>query len=89
MDKKRLATLSTGSCQKNIDMDAFYKVEYTCPPIETQQEIVATLDRIYQPGTTELADTIKLTSQAMDLVLAQPSGATLEPIVEAQRLMRK
>ena len=52
-------------------------------------EIVATLDRIYQPGTTELAETLKLTNQAMDLVLAQPNGVTLEPIVEAHRLMRK
>jgi restriction endonuclease S subunit len=59
------------------------------PPLAIQQEIVATLDRIYAPGTTELADMLKLTSQAMDLVLAQPNGATLEPIVEAQRLMRK
>ena len=59
------------------------------PPLPIQQEIVATLDRIYQPGTTELAETLKLTTQAMDLVLAQPNGATLEPIVEAQRLMRK
>ena len=89
MDKKRLATLSTGSCQKNIDMDAFYKVEYTCPPLPIQDEIVATLDRIYSPGTTELADTIKMTDKAMDLVLASPGGATLEPIVEAQRLIRK
>ena len=89
MDKKRLATLSTGSCQKNIDMDAFYKVEYACPPRPIQDEIVATLDRIYNPGTTELADTIKMTDKAMDLVLASPGGATLEPIVEAQRLIRK
>lgn len=89
MDKKRLATLSTGSCQKNIDMDAFYKVEYACPPRSTQDEIVATLDRIYNPGTTELADTIKMTDRAMDLVMASPGGATLEPIVEAQRLIRK
>ena len=59
------------------------------PPLAIQQEIVATLDRIYQPGTTELADTLKMTNQAMDLVLAQPNGATLEPIVEAHRLMRK
>ena len=89
MDKKRLATLSMGSCQKNIDMDGFYKVEYSCPPLPIQAEIVATLDRIYAPGTTELADTLKITDRAMDLVLAQPSGATLEPIVEAQRLIRK
>jgi restriction endonuclease S subunit len=59
------------------------------PPIPVQQEIVATLDRIYNPGTTELADTLKMTDKAMDLVLANPGGATLEPIVEAQRLIRK
>jgi type I restriction enzyme S subunit len=59
------------------------------PPIEIQQEIVATLDRIYAPGTSELSETLKLTDKAMDLVLANPGGASLEPIVEAQRLMRK
>ena len=59
------------------------------PPLPLQQEIVATLDRIYAPGTTELADTLKMTDRAMDLVLANPGGATLEPIVEAQRLIRK
>jgi restriction endonuclease S subunit len=59
------------------------------PPLETQKEIVATLDRIYAPGTTELAETLKLTDKAMDIVLANPGGASLEPIVEAQRLMRK
>lgn len=89
MDKKKLAMLSTGSCQKNIDMKAFLEVEYPCPPREVQEKIVATLDRIYNPGTTELADTIKLTDKAMDLLLAHPDGATLEPIVEVQRLIRK
>ena len=59
------------------------------PPLPIQQEIVATLDRMYNPGTTELADTLKMTDRAMDLVLANPAGATLEPIVEAQRLIRK
>jgi len=58
------------------------------PPLETQYEIVATLDRIYAPGTTELSETLKLTDRAMELVLANPGGATLESIVEAQRLMR-
>jgi restriction endonuclease S subunit len=56
------------------------------PPIETQQEIVATLDRIYAPGTTGLAETL---NTAMDLVLANPNGSSLGSIVEAQRLMRK
>jgi len=64
-------------------------IKIVVPPLPIQQEIVATLDRIYNPGTTDLTNTLKLTSQAMDLVLANPAGTTLEPIVEAQRLIRK
>jgi restriction endonuclease S subunit len=72
-----------------LSIDAILGFEIILPPIETQQEIVATIDRIYAPGTTELAETLKLTDKAMDLILANPGGASLEPIVEAQRLMRK
>ena len=72
-----------------LDKLRFYDMELPLPPLPIQDEIVATLDRIYNPGTTELADTIKMTDKAMDLVLASPGGATLEPIVEAQRLIRK
>jgi restriction endonuclease S subunit len=72
-----------------LSIDAILGFDIILPPIETQQEIVATLDRIYAPGTTELSETLKLTDRAMELVLANPGGATLEPIVEAQRLMRK
>ena len=64
------------------------EIKMPLPPIPIQQEIVSTLDRIYA-GTTELVDTLKMTDRAMDLVLANPGGATLEPIVEAQRLIRK
>ena len=78
-----------GGNQKKIGQEYIKTISILLPPIETQQEIVATLDRIYAPGTTELAETLKLTDKAMDLVLANPGGASLEPIVEAQRLMRK
>lgn len=73
----------------SISVGSILDFPISLPPLAIQHEIVATLDRIYQPGTTELTETLKLTNQAMDLVLAQPSGATLEPIVEAQRLIRK
>ena len=85
----------SGSTIPHCKWDDIKDILVPLPPLAVQQEIVATLDRIYAPGTTELADTLKLTSQAMDLVLAssgttqEPSGATLEPIVEAQRLIRK
>ena len=73
----------------SISMGDIMNFPISLPPLETQQEIVASLDRIYAPGTSELAETLKLTDKAMDLVLANPGGASLEPIMEAQRLMRK
>jgi restriction endonuclease S subunit len=78
-----------GSNHKNLSNEFVKNMIVPLPPLSIQQEIVATLDRIYAPGTTELADTIKMTDKAMDLVLTNPSGATLEPIVEAQKLIRK
>jgi restriction endonuclease S subunit len=88
LNNRVLKDLSSG-IKPGIRKSDVAEINMPLPPLAIQHEIVATLDRIYQPGTTELADTLKLTNQAMDLVLAQPSGATLEPIVEAQRLMRK
>ncbi len=62
--------------------------EILLPPLEVQLEIVATLDRIYAPGAGVLAETLKMTTRAMDLVLVRPDGALLEPLVQAQRLIR-
>lgn len=88
LNNKVLKDLSSG-IKPGIRKSDVAEIKMPLPPLPIQQEIVATLDRIYAPGTTELADTLKLTTQAMDLVLANPGGATLEPIVEAQRLIRK
>lgn len=90
MKIKELRNLSKKSINlEHLSIHSIMDFSISLPPLAIQAEIVATLDRIYQPGTTELAETLKLTNQAMDLVLAQPNGATLEPIVQAQRLMRK
>jgi type I restriction enzyme M protein len=80
---------TSGSTIPHCKWDDIKNILITVPPLPIQQEIVATLDRIYAPGTTELSETLKMTDRAMDLVLANPGGATLEPIVEAQRLIRK
>lgn len=58
------------------------------PPLPIQQIIVATLDRIDASGPTTLADLIKLTNKAMELVIADPSGARLEQVISAQRSIR-
>jgi restriction endonuclease S subunit len=88
LNNKVLKELTSG-IKPGIRKSDVMEIKMPLPPLETQKEIVATLDRIYAPGTTELAETLKLTDKAMDLVLANPGGASLEPIVEAQRLMRK
>ena len=89
MKIKELRDLSKKSINlEHLSIHSIMDFPIPLPPLAIQAEIVATLDRIYAPGTTELADTLKMTDRAMDMVLAS-SGATQEPIVEAQRLIRK
>ena len=45
-DKNRLSQCSTGSCQKNIEMDRFYTLEYPCPPLPIQHEVLAILNEM-------------------------------------------
>ena len=87
LNNKALKDMSSG-IKPGIRKSDVMEIKMPLPPHPIQQEIVSTLDRIYA-GTTELVDTLKMTDRAMDLVLANPGGATLEPIVEAQRLIRK
>lgn len=47
-DKKRLCSISTGSCQKNIDMTEFYKLKYPIPSLEIQNQIIEELNAIYE-----------------------------------------
>ena len=81
MDKKHLTTLSTGSCQKNIDMDSFYKVEYPCPPLNIQKQIVNTFDKLYN----DYGESITLSKNCMDLLLADPTGNSLKSLLDAHK----
>lgn len=85
LNNKLLKDLSSG-IKPGIRKSDVAEIMMPFPPLAIQQEIVATLDRIYAPGTTELAHTIKMVDKAMDLILAD---ATLQPAVEVYRLIRK
>jgi len=67
-DKNRLSQCSTGSCQKNIEMDRFYTFEYPCPPLAIQQEIVTALDLIYNNAATAKAAAASVKSQMAAVV---------------------
>lgn len=45
-DKNSLSQCSTGACQKNIEMERFYMLEYPCPPLAIQQEVLAILNEM-------------------------------------------
>ena len=84
MDKKKLTTLSTGSCQKNIDMDAFYKIEYPCPPLTIQKEIVKCIDAVY----SEFGTSITLTQNAWNIIIASPKMDTYHNLFEACKMLK-
>ena len=62
-DKHRLSEISTGSCQKNIEMERFYQLEYVLPPLPIQQEIVESLDLIYNNAATAKAAATSIKAQ--------------------------
>ncbi len=79
----------SGSTIPHCKWDDIKDIHIHKPTRAIQDHIVDTFERIYASSSTDLTDTIKLTNKAMDLVLVNPTGSTLEPIVEAQRLIRK
>ena len=87
-DKNRLSQCSTGSCQKNIEMDRFYMLEYSCPPLPIQQETLTILNemdaefKVMEQMAAKAEQRAKyildgyLTSQPT----AEPSEEVLEPV---------
>ena len=57
------------------------------PPLETQQQIVSTLDRIFA-DPQDMKDCLAFTDKAMDLMLKDPTGTLLEDVLGGIRLKR-
>jgi restriction endonuclease S subunit len=51
-DKKRLVACAEGSCQKNIEMDKFYDLKYSVPPLPIQQEVLTILNTMEAERTS-------------------------------------
>ena len=62
-------------------------LEFVLPPLTIQEQIVASLDRIFtNPQDTK--DCLAFTSNAMDLMLKDPTGKLLEDVLGGSRLKR-
>ena len=81
-----LAEYNTGN--GNIDVVKMLSDIYiSIPPLPIQELIVANLDRIFA-NPTDMTDTLSFTPRAMDLMLKDPTGATLEDAISGLRLKR-
>jgi len=60
-NSNKITNLSTGSCQQNVSASDILNIEIPLPPLETQQQIVAELDSIYENAhkATQMAISIK------------------------------
>ena len=87
----KATTAMVGSTIPHCKWDDICDIPITVPPLEIQEEIVASLDRIFGAGVVseDLCEFLKLTDKGMDLILSNTSGKHIESIVEAQRLVNK
>jgi type I restriction-modification system DNA methylase subunit len=65
----------------------FNGIDINLPPLPIQQEIVASLDRIFA-DPHDMKDCLAFTDKAMDLMMKDPSGKLLEDIMGGLRLKR-
>jgi len=82
-----LKGLYHGTANKSLDKDAFNKHQIPLPPLPIQEEIVATLDRIFA-DPQDMKDCLVFTDKAMDLMLKDPSGKLLDDVMIGLRLKR-
>ena len=71
---------TTGSTIPHCKWEDIKNILIPIPPITIQNEIVETLDRIYNPGTTELATTLKEADSSLE---------SKEGYEDVQQLLRK
>jgi len=82
-----LQKVHTGTTIKHISGKNIADVLLPLPPLPIQQEIVASLDRIFA-NPQDMKDCLALTDKAMDLMLKDPSGKLLEDVMDGLRLKR-
>ncbi len=86
-------TSMVGSMIPHCKWDDICDINVAVPPLEIQEEIIKSLDRVFGVGVgvglEDLGDFLKLTDKGMDLILSNRTGKYIESIVEAQRLVKK
>lgn len=68
----------------SISINSILNFEIALPPLEIQQKIVETLNKIYSDKRVKIEDTIKYSSRIFELLLLSPDGSKLMPIIRTQ-----
>ena len=85
-NSKILKNLSSG-IKPYIRKSDVAEIKIPLPPLETQQQIVSTLDRIFA-DPQDMKDCLAFTDKAMDLMLKDPTGLLLQNVLGGIRLKR-
>ena len=79
--------MSSGTTMKGLKRDVLLNRDIILPSIPIQELIVTNLDRIFS-NPDDMADTMAFTTRAIDIMLKDPTGATLEDVVNGLRMKR-
>lgn len=82
-----LKAFESSNMRETINESDFKKYKILLPPLAIQQEIVESLDRILA-DPNDSKDCLAFTSNAMDLMLKDPTGKLLEDVLGGLRLKR-
>jgi type I restriction enzyme S subunit len=85
--KSILETFKSSNMRQTIQIEDLSAYKIPIPPLSVQELIVANLDRIFT-NPDDTTDILAFTTKAMDLMLKDPTGATLEDIISGLRMKR-
>ena len=82
-----LKVFESSNMRGTIQVEDLMNFEIPTVPLQIQQEIVVTLDRIFA-DPQDMKDCLAFTDKAMDLMLKDASGKALEDVIGGLRLKR-
>ena len=80
--QQKIYNLSTGACQKNINIDDFKNIEIPIPPLAIQEKIVSILDNTYSIINTNKEQIARYEAQKQALIWSSTLNCDIKKLKE-------
>lgn len=84
--QQKIFNISTGSCQKNINIDDFKSLEIPIPPLAIQQQIVSILDNTYSIINTNKEQIARYEAQKQALIWSSTLNCSVKKLKDISTL---